>query len=101
LKASRFTPAVRSQHRDRDRSPTTKLNSRRRTAPVKVVRANIVGPPSGGDLYGAQDTVGPAGGCDGISIAPALETAAAVIILALPLACEALLGPKSFKRMTA
>jgi hypothetical protein len=36
-------------------SPTTKLNSRRRTAPVKVVRANIVGPP-GGAIFTALRT---------------------------------------------
>jgi hypothetical protein len=53
------------------------------------------------DLYGAQDVDRPAGGCDGIWIAPALDTAAAVIILALPPPCESLPGPKSLKRMTA
>ena len=49
----------------------------------------------------AQDAVRPAGGFDGISIAPALATAAAVIMLARPLPCESLLGPKSLKRTTA
>jgi hypothetical protein len=34
-------------------------------------------------------------------MAPALATAAAVIILALALACELLPGPKSSKRTTA
>lgn len=60
------------------------------------------------DLPGANGTAGlrrlgcgPVGGSDGISIAPALETAAAVIILAAPLSCEALLGPKSLKRIPA
>jgi hypothetical protein len=43
----------------------------------------------------------PAGGSDGISIAPALDTVTAVIILAAPLSCEALLGPKSLKRIPA
>jgi len=43
----------------------------------------------------------PAGGADGTSIAPALATAAAVVILALPLPCEAVSGPKSLNRMTA
>jgi len=40
-----------------------------------------------------------AGGSDGISIAPALDTTAAVIILALSLPSESLPGPKSLKRM--
>jgi hypothetical protein len=47
----------------------------------------------------AYGTGRPAGGSDGISIAPALDTAAAV--LALPLPCESLLGPKSLKRIPA
>ena len=47
----------------------------------------------------AYDTARPAGGSDGISIAPALDTAAAV--LALPLPCESSLGPKSSKRIPA
>jgi len=42
----------------------------------------------------------PVGDCDGISIAPALDTAMAVIILALPPRCESLPGPKSFKSTT-
>jgi hypothetical protein len=46
-------------------------------------------------LYGAWDADWLAGGSDGISVAPALDTAAAVIILALPLFCEPLPGPKS------
>jgi hypothetical protein len=41
------------------------------------------------------------GSFDGISMAPALDTAAAVIILAVALSCEALLGPKSSKRIPA
>ena len=41
-----------------------------------------------------------AGGSDGITIAPALDTAAAVII-PLPLPCESLPGPKSLKRIAA
>jgi len=41
------------------------------------------------------------GGADGTSIAPALDTAASVIILALPLPSEAVSGPKSLNRMTA
>jgi hypothetical protein len=49
-----------------------------------------------GDLYVAGR---PAGGSDGISIAPALDTTAAVIILALSLPSESLPGPKSLKRM--
>ena len=51
-------------------------------------------------FYGAWDADWPAGGSDGISIAPALDTTAAVIIVALPLPCESLLGPKSLKRIT-
>jgi hypothetical protein len=50
----------------------------------------------------------PAGGADGTSIAPAHDTAAAVIILALPLycelasgCCELVSGPKSLNRMPA
>ena len=43
----------------------------------------------------------PAGGVDGTSIAPALDTAAAVIILALPPYCELASGPKSLNRMPA
>jgi hypothetical protein len=43
----------------------------------------------------------PAGGSDGISIAPALEIAAALTILAVPLFCGAPLGPKSLKRIPA
>ena len=43
----------------------------------------------------------PAGSADGTSIAPALDTAAAVIILALPLYCELVSGPKSLNRMPA
>jgi hypothetical protein len=50
---------------------------------------------------GAQDADWPAGGSDGISIAPALDTAAAVIALALPLPCELLPGPKSIRRTPA
>jgi hypothetical protein len=46
------------------------------------------------------DTGRAAGGSDGISLAPALDTTAAVIILALPLPCESLPGPKSLKRIT-
>jgi hypothetical protein len=38
---------------------------------------------------------------EGVSIAPALDTAAAAIILSVPLSCEALLGPKSSKRIPA
>jgi hypothetical protein len=38
---------------------------------------------------------------DGTSIAPALDTAAAVIILALPPYCELVSGPKSLNRMPA
>jgi hypothetical protein len=37
----------------------------------------------------------------GTSIAPALDTAAAVIILALPLHWEAVFAPKSFNRIPA
>jgi hypothetical protein len=47
----------------------------------------------------APDAGGPAGGSEGISIAPALDTAAAVIMLALP--CEWLPAPKSLKRIAA
>jgi hypothetical protein len=43
----------------------------------------------------------PAGGADRTSMAPVLATAAAVIILALPLSCEAVSGPKSLNRMPA
>jgi hypothetical protein len=64
-------------------------------------RAHTVGPPSEADLHGAQDADRMVAGCDGIWIAPALDTAAAVIILALPLPSESLPGPKSLKRMTA
>jgi len=46
------------------------------------------------------DTGQPAGGSDEISIAPALDTAAAVIMLALLPPCELLPGPKSLKRIT-
>ena len=53
-----------------------------------------------GDLYRVSDTDRPAGSADGISIAPAVDTATAVIILALPLPCESLPGPKSLKRIT-
>jgi hypothetical protein len=59
-----------------------------------VVRASL------GDLYRVYDADRPVGGADGNSIAPALDTAAAVIILALPLPCESP-GPTSLKRMTA
>jgi hypothetical protein len=48
----------------------------------------------------AWDTGRPAGASDEISIAPALDTAAAVIILALPLPRDLLPGPKSLKRTT-
>ena len=47
---------------------------------------------------GAQIVGRPVGGLDGISIAPALDTAAAEIIVALPLLRELLPGPKSLKR---
>ena len=40
-------------------------------------------------------------GSEGVSIAPALATAAAVIIHAVALSCEVLLGPKSSKRIPA
>jgi hypothetical protein len=40
-------------------------------------------------------------GSEGVSTAPALDTAAAVTILAVALSCEALLGPKSSKRTPA
>jgi hypothetical protein len=43
----------------------------------------------------------PAGGVDGISIAPARDTAAAVIILALPRYGELVSGPKSLNSMPA
>jgi hypothetical protein len=48
-----------------------------------------------------KDSDRPADGADGTSMAPALDTAAAVIIPALPLPCEATSGSKSFNRMTA
>src|SRR5580692_8676584 len=41
----------------------------------------------------------PAGSADGTSMAPAFATAAAVIILASPLSCEAVSRPKSLNRM--
>jgi hypothetical protein len=41
----------------------------------------------------------PADAADGTSIAPALDTAAAVIILALPRSCEAMFASKSLNRM--
>jgi hypothetical protein len=50
------------------------------------------------DLYDVYDSGRLAAGSDGISIAPALDTTAAVIILALRLPCEPLSGPKSPKR---
>jgi hypothetical protein len=40
-------------------------------------------------------------GCEGVAIAPALDAAAAVIILAVALLCEALREPKSSKSMPA
>jgi hypothetical protein len=43
----------------------------------------------------------PAVGCGGISIAPALDTAAAEIILALPPPCEPFPGLKSLRRTPA
>jgi hypothetical protein len=49
----------------------------------------------------AWEANAPAGGFDGISIAPALEIAAAVTLLAVPLSCGALPGPKSLNRMPA
>ncbi len=52
-------------------------------------------------VYGAQAVGRPAGGPDGISIAPALDTADAVIIVALPLLRGSPAGPKSLKRTRA
>jgi hypothetical protein len=52
-------------------------------------------------IAGGQDADWPAGGGDGISIAPALESAAAVIILALLLPCEPFPGLRSLKRTPA
>jgi hypothetical protein len=49
------------------------------------------GPSPGGDRLGYRPA-----GSDGISIAPALDTVAAVII-PLPLPCESLAGPKSLR----
>jgi hypothetical protein len=51
------------------------------------------GPPPGGDRLGYRPA-----GSDGISIAPALDTVAAV---PLPLPCESLAGPKSLERIAA
>ena len=44
---------------------------------------------------------GRSGGTDGTSIAPVRDTAASVIILALPLYCELVSEPKSLNRMPA
>jgi hypothetical protein len=52
------------------------------------------------DLCDVYDSGRLAAGSDGISIAPALDTTAAVIILALRLSCEPLPGPKSPRRTT-
>src|SRR5260221_653737 len=65
-----------------------------------VVRAIAGGSKFAGDLYDVYDSGRLAVGSDGISIAPALDTTAAVIILALWLPCEPLSGPKSPKRIT-
>jgi hypothetical protein len=51
------------------------------------------------DPHGVEDTGCPSGGSDGISIAPALDTSVAVIILALRLPCAPLPGPKSLTRI--
>jgi hypothetical protein len=57
--------------------------------------------PSKTGSLAQKDSDRPAGGADGTSIAPALATAAAVVIVALPLPGEAVSGPKSLNRMTA
>jgi hypothetical protein len=49
----------------------------------------------------AQDILRPAGGSDGVSTAPALDTAAAVIALALLLGCEPASPLKSLKAIRA
>ena len=57
--------------------------------------ARSPGTQTGGEVGGLTK------GSEGVSIAPALATAAAVIILAVALSCEVLLGPKSSKRIPA
>jgi hypothetical protein len=52
-------------------------------------------------VYSTRAVGWPAGGPDGISIAPALDTADAVIIVALPLLRGSPAGPKSLKRTRA
>jgi hypothetical protein len=52
-------------------------------------------------VYSTEAVGRPAGGPDGISIAPALDSAAAVIIVALPPLGESMPGAKSLKRTRA
>jgi hypothetical protein len=54
-----------------------------------------LGAQTGGEVGGLTK------GSEGVSIAPALDKAAAVIILAIALSREVLLGPKSSKRIPA
>src|SRR5712691_11796450 len=58
--------------------------------------ANAKGDAKNGKLFHVETPRWrrPAGGSEGISIAPTLDTAADVIILALPLSCESLPGRK-------
>jgi hypothetical protein len=65
-------------------------------------KANAKGDAKNGKLFHVETPRWrrPAGGSEGISIAPALDTAADVIILALRLSCESLPGRK-FMRIPA
>jgi len=57
--------------------------------------------PGKTELRAQNNTGRPARGADETSIEPALDTAAVVAIVSMPLPCKALSGPKSLDRVTA
>ena len=77
---------------------TSRRLARRHQSAMRVSLSAIacsLGAQTGGEVGGLTK------GSEGVSIAPALDKAAAVIILAIALSREVLLGPKSSKRIPA
>src|SRR5216683_992444 len=81
--------------------PTGKKGTRDRCTVVALMRVSLSAITRSPGLQRGKEVGGLTKSSEGVSIASALDTAAAVVILAVALSREALLGPKSTNRIPA